>query len=254
MTLPIEMRSLTLDLLNSYDARMAKVTDIRTNVRQELSDFHAVRQAMTTGQQQRLDTFLNGLHREVDELRHATTRLLQGMDSAHRTMTVEQQQWLNEHMDRLHHAVIELRRQAATLLKDLDSAHQTMAAGQRQQLSEQMYRLRHRVGKIRRDGVSFLKDLHTAQQAMAAEQQQRLAAERAQLASEVATLRGRLQAEQSALRAAKGEARQVWSNFNVLKRQSRAKRRQADLSATSLTGSKSPAADAPAKKQAKRRR
>ena len=89
MAFPSEMRKLALNLLDSYDARMAEVSGIRTSARQELADFRAAHQAVAHAQERRLDE-------QRARLASDTAAFRTDVSAAHQAMAAEQQQRLSD--------------------------------------------------------------------------------------------------------------------------------------------------------------
>lgn len=202
MALHSEMRTLTLDLLQNYNQRMAEVASLIADARQDLANFRGSHQSMTAGQQLRLDEFMDSLHREVNHLRIAATSFVDDLDANHQAMaeeqrqrlaedhsllvattkafrqelkaakqamTQEQQHRLNQYMDGLHQTVSSLRSEAAGLIEELNSANQVMAAEQRQQLSEQRSHLSAETAAFRDGLAQSHRDMSLEQQQMLSE-------------------------------------------------------------------------------------
>ncbi|HBY95268.1 MAG TPA: hypothetical protein DEP84_15170, partial [Chloroflexi bacterium] len=94
MTLSDQMRRLSQQVLEAYDARMAAVTGIRTEMAQELNDFRAAHQAITAEQRQRLSEHLDALRNDVTGLRRNAAAFLRQADTGHQSMAAEQRQRL----------------------------------------------------------------------------------------------------------------------------------------------------------------
>jgi len=217
MTLPDEMRRLTRHFLDAYDTRMEAVVGIQTTTEEELAEFHAARKDMAAEQQQQLSQYMSDLHVNVGGLRLGAQTFVKDIHAAHQAMAAEQREWLAEDRDRL-------ASDTASLLQEFDAAHQAMTADQQQQLSQYMSDLHGNVGGLLLDAQTFVKDIHAAHQAMAAEQRERLAEDRDRLASNVVTMRERLDAERSELQAQLNEARRVWGSLTELMQQRRGRK------------------------------
>ena len=149
MAFPSEMRKLALNLLDSYDARMAEVSGIRTSARQELADFRAAHQDMAHEQKQRLDE-------QRARLASDTTAFRTDVSAAHQAMAHAQERRLDEQRTRL-------ASDTAAFRTDVSAAHQAMAAEQQQRLSDQQV-------QVAADVATMRHGFQTEQSALRAEQ------------------------------------------------------------------------------------
>ena len=179
MVLSNEIRRLTQGFLEGYDDRIAVVAAIRDNTAQELSRFRAAHEHMAAEQRERLSAGRMRLASDVSTMRQHLAVYVNG-----------------------------LRDNIATAMKSLHAAHEHMAAEQGQRLADYVDGLRDNVATV-------LKSLDAAHEHMAAEQRERLSADRKRLASEVSTMRGELQADQS-------QAHETWNSFAKLMQKRRA--------------------------------
>ncbi len=189
MALNNDMRKLAQNLLDDYDARLTAVADLRSSVRQELTDFQAAHQAITAEQQEQLAGFLDNLRHEVVEAGQATARFLKEIDQSHQGMTAEQRRQLDAHMADLRSRVAQASQATAEFLKEINLEHQTLTAEQRARLKEHLDSLHHQVGDLRQAATAFLKDIDSTNQATAAELRQKLSEQRSQLASDTTGFR-----------------------------------------------------------------
>jgi len=114
MALLSDMRTLTQNLLDSYEARMEAVADLRRWARTTLKE-------MADEQDKKLA-------KQRQDLTSETTAMRQEMVASHQEMAKEQAQALEAYMHDLRHKV-------EKLLKDMDASHQSMATEQRKDLA-----------------------------------------------------------------------------------------------------------------------
>jgi len=122
MVLLSEMRTLTLGLVDSYAARKKAVADLRSNVRQELSEIDADHQAMS-------DDLKESLQRFNEENREATSNQIRDLKNARKSMSAEQRELLEQQLNSLRNQVDDLRKQ-------LNAEHKQLAFEQANMLSD----------------------------------------------------------------------------------------------------------------------
>lgn len=115
MALAGEMRRLTQEFVDSFDDRIAKVMDIRSNMTEQMSRFHAEHAQMADHQREQLTNYVAGLRENV-------STMLKSLDAAHKSMAMKMNEDLAAGRTKLASDVSSMR---GELQADQHKAHKT---------------------------------------------------------------------------------------------------------------------------------